>query len=74
MLSIYEHRVATEGFLYDVNSFDQFGVELGKVNAGDVRGVFVKKTENKDSDLNELTKNFNSGTSRLISQFYEMKN
>lgn len=74
LLSIYEHRVATEGFLYDVNSFDQFGVELGKVNAGDVRGVFVKKTENKDSDLNELTKNFNSGTSRLISQFYEMKN
>lgn len=37
LLSIYEHRVAIEGFLYDINSFDQFGVELGKVMSKDVR-------------------------------------
>jgi glucose-6-phosphate isomerase len=33
LLAIYEHRVATEGFIFDCNSFDQFGVELGKVLA-----------------------------------------
>ena len=40
LLAIYEHRVVVEGFLYGVNSFDQWGVELGKVLAKDVRGVF----------------------------------
>jgi len=29
LLSLYEHRVATEGFLFNINSFDQWGVELG---------------------------------------------
>ena len=30
LLAIYEHMVATSGFLYNANSFDTFGVELGK--------------------------------------------
>jgi len=40
LLAFYEHRVAVEGFIYDINSFDQWGVELGKVLAKDVRSVF----------------------------------
>ncbi|MCG7507716.1 glucose-6-phosphate isomerase [Mesorhizobium retamae] len=30
LIAIYEHRVFVEGTLYDINSFDQWGVELGK--------------------------------------------
>jgi len=30
LLALYEHRTAAEGYLWDLNSFDQFGVELGK--------------------------------------------
>ncbi|KAL0325735.1 UNVERIFIED_CONTAM: Glucose-6-phosphate isomerase, cytosolic [Sesamum radiatum] len=30
LLAIYEHRVAVEGFVWGINSFDQWGVELGK--------------------------------------------
>lgn len=30
LLALYEHRVAVEGYIYDCNSFDQWGVELGK--------------------------------------------
>lgn len=37
LLAIYEHRTAIQGFLFDVNSFDQWGVELGKVLAKDIR-------------------------------------
>ena len=37
LLALYEHRVATEGFLFDCNSFDQWGVELGKILAGEAR-------------------------------------
>ena len=31
ILAIYEHRVATKGFITGINSYDQYGVELGKV-------------------------------------------
>jgi glucose-6-phosphate isomerase len=35
-LALYEHRVFTSGALWGINSFDQWGVELGKVLAKDV--------------------------------------
>ena len=63
LLSIYEHRVAIEGFLYDCNSFDQWGVELGKVLAKDVRSVF----ETKDVPKNK----FNPATEKLMSLYVE---
>lgn len=37
LLAIFEHRTATEGFIWGINSFDQWGVELGKVLAKGVR-------------------------------------
>ena len=37
LLSLYEHRVAVQGFMWGINSFDQWGVELGKVLANKVR-------------------------------------
>ena len=36
LLALYEHRVAVEGFLADINSFDQYGVELGKKLAANI--------------------------------------
>lgn len=39
LLGLYEHRVAVEGFIYGINSYDQWGVELGKILAKDVRNV-----------------------------------
>jgi len=66
LLSLYEHRVAVEGFMYDINSFDQWGVELGKVLAKDVRTVFhdVKKSK-KEGDLSK----FNSATRALLKKY-----
>ena len=34
LIALYEHKVLVEGVLWGVNSFDQWGVELGKVLAG----------------------------------------
>ncbi len=31
LLALYEHRTAVQGFVWGLNSFDQMGVELGKV-------------------------------------------
>jgi glucose-6-phosphate isomerase len=33
LLAFYEHKVAFQGFIWDINSFDQEGVQLGKVLA-----------------------------------------
>jgi glucose-6-phosphate isomerase len=33
LVALYEHKVFTQGAIWDVNSFDQWGVELGKVLA-----------------------------------------
>ncbi|HLF41057.1 MAG TPA: glucose-6-phosphate isomerase, partial [Acidimicrobiia bacterium] len=34
LVALYEHKVFTQGVIWNVNSFDQWGVELGKVLAG----------------------------------------
>ena len=33
LLALYEHKTFVEGVIWDINSFDQWGVELGKVLA-----------------------------------------
>ncbi len=36
LLALYEHKVFVQGAIWGVNSFDQWGVELGKVVANDI--------------------------------------
>jgi glucose-6-phosphate isomerase len=36
LLALYEHKVFTEGVLWGINPFDQWGVEFGKRLAGDI--------------------------------------
>ena len=36
LVALYEHKVAVQGCIWGVNSFDQWGVELGKVLAGGI--------------------------------------
>jgi glucose-6-phosphate isomerase len=30
LIALYEHKIFTQGVIWDINSFDQWGVELGK--------------------------------------------
>jgi glucose-6-phosphate isomerase len=30
LIALYEHKVFTQGVIWNINSFDQWGVELGK--------------------------------------------
>ena len=36
LIALYEHIVFTQGVIWDINSFDQWGVELGKQQANDL--------------------------------------
>lgn len=38
LIALYEHKVFVQGAVWDINSFDQWGVELGKVLAGQIVG------------------------------------
>ncbi len=42
LLAVYEHRTAVQGFVWGICSFDQWGVELGKVLAKAVRTQLAK--------------------------------
>tara|TARA_R110000868_G_scaffold124990_3_gene330250 strand:- start:3239 stop:4729 length:1491 start_codon:yes stop_codon:yes gene_type:complete len=52
LLAIYENRVMAQGFLWNIPSFDQWGVELGKSLAKS-----IQKNWNDGAGLDEATKN-----------------
>ncbi|MFR9837641.1 glucose-6-phosphate isomerase [Corynebacterium striatum] len=56
LIALYEHIVFTEGIIWDINSFDQWGVELGKQQANDLApAVSGKEAANSgDSSTDEL--------------------
>lgn len=40
LIALYEHKIFVQGVIWDINSFDQWGVELGKVLAKDIYNFF----------------------------------
>jgi glucose-6-phosphate isomerase len=46
LLSFYEAKTVFEAFIWGINPFDQFGVELGKKLASDIRSEMVQKNQN----------------------------
>jgi glucose-6-phosphate isomerase len=61
ILSYYEHKVAFQGFMWNINSFDQEGVQLGKILASKIIDQFAAKREGKPLD----PKNFPLGQAYL---------
>ena len=56
LVALYEHKTFVQGVLWDVNSFDQWGVELGKVLARNIEAELTgeAKPERHDSSTNGL--------------------
>ena len=56
IVALYEHRVFVEGAILGVNSFDQWGVELGKELAKALEPVVAGEvgTEGKDASTAQL--------------------
>ena len=53
LLSLYEHRVTVQGFMWNINSFDQWGVELGKVLAVKVRNTLMEANQAQQKSSTE---------------------
>jgi glucose-6-phosphate isomerase len=61
LVALYEHSVFTQGTIWDVNSFDQWGVELGKVLAQRIIPELSSGTETRlahDSSTNALIRRY----------------
>src|SRR5690606_26704456 len=41
LIALYEHKTAALGWLWEIDSFDQWGVELGKVLAADIEPLLA---------------------------------
>ena len=62
ILSYYENKVAFQGFIWGINSFDQEGVQLGKVLANKIIDQFSKRRKGE-----EYSKDFPLGHAYLRS-------
>ena len=61
LVALYEHSVFTQGAIWDVDSFDQWGVELGKVLAQRIIPELEGPTEPRlehDSSTNNLIRRY----------------
>jgi glucose-6-phosphate isomerase len=61
LVALYEHSVFTQGVIWNIDSFDQWGVELGKVLAQRIIAEVESKTEpalNHDSSTNNLIRRY----------------
>jgi glucose-6-phosphate isomerase len=63
LISLYEHKIFVQGFIWNIFSFDQWGVELGKQLANSILD---------EINSNEV-KNHDSSTTSLLSHFLRNK-
>jgi glucose-6-phosphate isomerase len=65
LIALYEHKVFTQGAVWNINSFDQWGVELGKVLANN---IVPELDAVDDPDLTH-----DSSTSTLIERYRRLR-
>ncbi len=65
LISLFEHKVFVQGVIWDINSFDQWGVELGKVLANSIAPA-VSSAKHQGS--------FDSSTTGLLNHIHALRN
>jgi glucose-6-phosphate isomerase len=61
LIALYEHQVFTEGIIWGIDSFDQWGVELGKTQANSLLPVLTDDAapgEQSDSSTDALVRHY----------------
>jgi glucose-6-phosphate isomerase len=66
LVALYEHKVFTQGVIWGINSFDQWGVELGKVLAGRIADELTdeKAALTHDASTNALIARYRRAAGR----------
>jgi glucose-6-phosphate isomerase len=66
LVALYEHSVFTQGVIWNIDSFDQWGVELGK--------VLAQRTAAELASVCEPTLAHDSSTNALIRRYRARRN
>ena len=64
LIAMYEHKIFVQGIIWNIYSFDQWGVELGKILAGKI----LPELQN-----NEVVNSHDASTNGLMNAFKKMK-
>ncbi len=67
LVAMYEHKTMVEGVIWGINSYDQWGVELGKVLANNITPELVAESDvalSHDSSTNALIRHYRSARGR----------
>ena len=70
LIALYEHKVFVQGTIWNINSFDQWGVELGKVLANRIIPELESATDPElthDSSTNTLIKRYRRSNTVILS-------
>ena len=69
LIALYEHQVFTEGVIWGIDSFDQWGVELGKTQAKELLPVITDPgapPAQPDSSTDALVRRYRAGRGRVV--------
>jgi glucose-6-phosphate isomerase len=69
LLAMYEHRTVVQGFIWDINSFDQWGVELGKKLAIDVKNHLIDARQKASNGEDPSIDTGRPATTRLLNYY-----
>jgi glucose-6-phosphate isomerase len=64
LLALYEHKIFVQGIIWNINSFDQWGVELGKSLANDIQTMLAGE---------EITDAIDASTQALIARYRKIR-
>jgi glucose-6-phosphate isomerase len=69
LVALYEHKVFVQGTIWGINSFDQWGVELGKALATTIVGELTAETApelDHDPSTNQLIRRYRQDRGRSV--------
>jgi glucose-6-phosphate isomerase len=64
LIALYEHKVFVQGVIWNINSFDQWGVELGKTLAGKLLPIVKGEEPSTEKD---------ASTKGLLERYFTLK-
>ena len=64
LIALYEHKIFVQGVIWNIYSFDQWGVELGKQLANNILPTLNR---------GDIVERYDSSTNGLINRYKEMK-
>lgn len=70
LIALYEHKVFVQGAVWNIDSFDQWGVELGKVLAKEIEPILTQIDGGRDSSDH---KPLDASTAELVSKYRALR-